>query len=157
MDTARFAPFDRACARELPEAVAGILEGWKGKEPPAIGFITTDDFYGCFLAWGERGDIPNYFSWQDAACPDFLYRSLVEVVDASRDVDLLQPSKEKWAFALAFLETLAKALRRLPEELFRRRGWSREEVTFFAAQSDGDYVRELLEESLKMLNERGEG
>ncbi len=152
MDAARFAPFDRACAQELPKAVADILEAWKGEEPPTIGFITTDDFYGCFLAWGERNDITNYFSWRDAAYPDFLYRSLVDVAEASQDIDLLQPSEEKWAFALAFLETLAKNLRLLSEELFRQRGWHREEITFFAAQSDGDYVRELLDESLKVLN-----
>lgn len=148
----RFAEFDRQCAEGLPLAIGEILGREPGRVPCAIGFVTTDDFYGCYLTWAYGRKPSEYYDWEQSLAPEFLYQPLVDVVDACTDIDLCVASAEKWGFALALLEVLAKNIKGLPEEVFAQNGYRREDVTFFATMGDGDYVQEMLEESLAAFN-----
>lgn len=163
MDTNRFAEFDRQLRENLAGAVGEILEkgrskglfGGNGNKVRAIGFITTDDFYGFYLTWScKKNDIDRYYDWKNAIYPRFLYQPLVDVVDNSKDIDLLRKSDEKWGFAEALLTVLGGNIKALPEELFQKYGCGREDLTFFATMSDGDYMQEMLESSLKLFNTR---
>lgn len=149
----RFAEFDRECAAKLPEAIGEILGRQPGRKPCAIGFVTTDDFYGCYLTWAYVREVAEYYSWEQGLEPDFLYQPLVDVVDACKDIDLCVASAAKWGFAMELLAVLAKNIKGLPEEVFAQNGYRREDVTFFATMGDGDYVQEMLEESLALFNE----
>lgn len=160
MDTNRFAEFDRQLKDKLAGTVGEVLEKGVskglfggGNKIRAIGFITTDDFYGFYLAWScKKNDIDRYYDWKNAIHPPFLYQPLVDVVDATKDIDLLRKSDDKWSFAEALLTVLGENIKALPEELFQKHGCRREDITFFATMSDGDYMQEMLERSLKMFN-----
>ena len=86
MDLTRFEKFREGLAAHLPGAVSQILGKEKGSDFCEIGFITTDDLYGCFITWDTSGCIDEYFDWDQQLEPetDFLYQPLVEVVDACR-------------------------------------------------------------------------
>lgn len=148
----RFAEFDRECGEKLPEAIGEILGRQPGRTPCAIGFVTTDDFYGCYLTWAYVREVSEYYDWEQSLEPDFLYQPLVDAVDACTDIDLCVASAEKWGFAAELLEVLAKNIKGLPEAVFAQNGYRREDVTFFATMGDGDYVQEMLEESLELFN-----
>lgn len=159
MDMSRFAEFDRQMKEKLAGAVGEILKsgkglfGKKGNKVQAIGFITTDDFYGFYLTWSsKKGDINNYYDWKNALHPEFLYQPLVDVVDSTKDIDLLRKSDEKWGFAEALLTVLSDNINALPSGLFEKYGCRREDITFFATMSDGDYMQEMLESSLELFN-----
>lgn len=152
MDTARFEKFDKALSIELPNAVDNILGTEKGKKPCAVGFITTDDFYGFYLSWEYVSEIYEYYNWKNSFESDFLYSPLVAVVDETDDIDLCERSDEKWEFAKALLSVLEKNIKALPDEFFAKNGYKRDDVLFFATMSDGDYVEEMLSESVKMFN-----
>lgn len=161
MELERFADFDKALKENLEGAVGEILEkgrhqglfGGRGNKVCAIGFITTDDFYGFYLAWSyKKDDINNYYDWTNALYPAFLYQPLVDVVDNSKDIDLLRKSDEKWGFAEALMTVLGENIKALPDELFQKYGCCRENIKFFATMSDGDYMQEMLESSIRMFN-----
>lgn len=152
MDITRFENFDNECAINLSGEIEKILKTARGKETCAIGFITTDDFYGMYLTWNYTSKITEYFEWENGAYPEFLYQNLVDVVDASKDIDFLNPSAKKWDFALTLLSVLEKNIKEIPEEVFQKNGFDRGDVIFFATMGDGDYVQEMLNESVKMFN-----
>ena len=57
MDLTRFEKFREGLAACLPGAVSQILGKEKGSDFCEIGFITTDDLYGCFITWDTSGCI----------------------------------------------------------------------------------------------------
>lgn len=150
MNLSKFAPFQQACAKHLACAVDEVLK--TGQKPCSIGFITTDDFYGCYLAWDFSKNIDKYYEWKKSSEPEFLYQPLVDVVEACPEIDLCEASKEKWEFAVAFLTVLAEHIKRIPEEVFQRNGYKRKDVLFFATMSAGDYIEEMMSTSVKMFN-----
>ena len=152
MDIARFEKFDLACSEKLPKEINKILKKAKGKKACAIGFITTDDFYGMYLSWDYSKNIDEYYDWENGSNPDFLYQPLVDIVDTSKDIDFCNASDEKWDFALTLLSVLEKNIKRIPDEVFQKNGFKREDILFFATMSDGDYVEEMLDASVKMFN-----
>lgn len=153
MDTKRFKQFQEGLDAHLPGAVSEILAEEKGKDYCLIGILTTDDFYGCYLAWDTTGSIDEYFEWDEFETEtDFLYQPLVEVVDACKDIDLCTASPEKWEFVKGFLSVLEGAVKALPDEVFEENGFAREDILFFATMSDGDYVEEMMNTSLRSFN-----
>ena len=95
MELTRFEKFREGLAAHLPGAIDEILKKEKGSDFCEIGFMTTDDFYGCFITWDTSGCIDEYFDWDQQLEPetDFLYQPLVEVVDACKDIDLCTASR----------------------------------------------------------------
>jgi len=83
---------------------------------------------------------------------DFLYQPLVDIVDACEEIDFCNKSEEKWDFAKAILMVLEKNIKEIPKEIFSKNSYEREDVLFFATMSDGDYIEEILKESVKMFN-----
>ena len=152
MDIARFEKFDLVCSKKLPGEIKKILKKAKGQRTCAIGFITTDDFYGMYLCWDYTNEITEYFEWKNASDPAFLYQPLVDIVDVSKDIDFCNPSDKKWDFALTLLAVLEKNIKSIPDEVFRKSGFQREDIIFFATMSDGDYIQEMLDTSVKMFN-----
>lgn len=155
MDTTRFQDFQRGLRAKLPAAVDRILARARGRDCCLIGFLTTDDFYGCYLAWDTTGSIDQYFEWDQLETEtDFLYQPLVDVVEASTDVDFCSASPQKWAFAEAFLRVLEESIRAVPDQVFEKNGFRREDVLFLSAMTDGDYVEEMMNASLGMFNSK---
>ena len=148
----KFKTFDQACAANLADEVNKILKAAQGHQKCAIGFITTDDFYGCYLCWDYSHDIKEYFDWENSLAPEFLYQPLVDVVEACQEIDFCNPSEEKWEFAKAFLAVLDQNIRRLPEQIFADHNFKRDDVLFFATMGDGDYVQEMLDASLELFH-----
>ena len=155
MNTECLDSFRIQCEAHLPQAIDEILSKEKDRKLSAIGFITTDDFYGFYLCWDyENTNIRESFEWQEASYPEFLYQPLVEAVDSCKEIDFTTPSDEKWDFAQEILSILGNAIRLLPEKIFQKNDYSRTDILFFATMSDGDYVDEMLDESLVLLNPR---
>lgn len=154
MDLGRFDVFYKECSENLAGSVDKILKIGGKELPCAIGFVTTDDFYGFYLVWqyGSNVNIAEHCSWEQALYPDYLYQPLVEIVDSCTDADLCSPSNEKWDFAKSLLTVLGNCIKQLPDDIFYKNDCSREDILFFAAMSDGDYVQEMLEASVKMFN-----
>lgn len=152
MDISRFEKFDLELSEKLPDEISKILKTAKGQKACAIGFITTDDFYGMYLSWEYSHDIDEYYDWENSSEPDFLYRPLVDIVDNTKDIDLSSASDEKWDFAVTLLSVLEKSIKQLPNDVFKDNGFKREDILFFATMGDGDYVEEMLDESVKMFN-----
>lgn len=82
MDMAMFEKFSQICSKKLPKEINKILKKAKGQKACAIGFITVDDFYGFYLTWDYGSSINEYYAWENSLNPDFLYRPLVDIVDA---------------------------------------------------------------------------
>ncbi len=152
MELSKFEEFDRKCSGELPDEIRKILKKAQGKEYCAIGFVTTDDFYGCYLTWDYSHDINKYYDWENGLEPDFLCQPLVDIVESCKDIDFCSPSDEKWEFAETLLAVLEKTVKQLPDEIFQENGFKRNGNLFFAAMSDGDYIEEMLDKSVKMFN-----
>lgn len=152
MDIAKFEKFAQKCSKELPNEINKILIAAKGKKVCAIGFITTDDFYGFYLTWDYNNSIDEYYNWENGLEPEFLYQPLVDIVEACKEVDFCNPSDEKWEFAQNLLSVLRKSIKQIPDEIFQKNGVKREDILFFATMSDGDYVEEMLETSVKLFN-----
>lgn len=145
--------FNQECSDNLAGAIDEILKAEKEKKISAIGFITTDDFYGFYLTWNyHNSNIDEYYDWKQSTYPAFLYQPLVDAVDACKEIDLCNKSEEKWGFAKAILTILEKNIKQIPDEVFQRNNYRREELLFFAAMSDGDYIEEMLDTSVKMFN-----
>lgn len=152
MDLAKFEKFRKGCSENLASSIDEILKTGKGKKACEIAFITTDDFYGFYLSWDYNYNIDEYYDWEQGLYPDFLYQPLVEVVDACEEIDFCNKSDEKWEFAQALLAILEENIKQLPDEIFHQNDYRREDVLFFATMSDGDYIQEMLDASVKMFN-----
>ena len=152
MDIAKFEKFSQICSKELPNEIDKILSAAKGENFCAIGFITTDDFYGFYLAWDYSNSIDEYYDWENGFEPDFLYQPLVDIVDDCKDVDFCNPSDEKWEFAQTLLSVLEKNIKQIPDETFQKNSFKREDILFFSTMSDGDYIQEMIDTSVKMFN-----
>ena len=152
MDQAKFQEFSHQCSEGLPNEIDKILKMAKGEKFCAIGLITTDDFYGCYLTWAYSNNIDEYFEWENGAHPDFLYDPLVDIIEADEEIDFCEPSDEKWDFAETLLSVLEKNIKEIPDEIFQKNGFQRKDILFFATMGDGDYMEEMLEASVKMFN-----
>lgn len=152
MYTDRFLKFRSECSEKLFGAIDGLL-GSADERVAAIGFVTTDDFYGFYLTWGDdSSDIEEFYDWENSLEPEFLYQPLVDAADSSSDLDLLNKCDEKWNYALSLLGVLRNCILQLPDDVFGKNGYSREDIVFFSTMSTGDYIDEMLEVSLKMFN-----
>lgn len=158
MDMSIFAQFENGLSKYLTIAINDILQKGKGKKIYGIGFITTDDFYGFYITydfWDEsKGcNINEYCEWGESyhPKPDFLYQPLVDIVDAS-SIDFTVKSDEKWEFGKELLSVMAKYIEDIPCDIFTKNGYSREDVIFFATMSAGDYMSEMMNESLRIFN-----
>ena len=47
---------------------------------------------------------------------------------------------------------LEESIKALPDQVFEKNGFDREDVLFFSTMSDGDYVEEMMNASLRMFN-----
>ncbi len=159
MDLLKFENFRNEYNQNLPKVVDEILNTGKQEPLCAIGLITTDDFYGFYITWDFGNDIDagNYFEWEPddiRVDTNFLYQPLVDIVDRCKDIDFCSPSEEKWDFAVSLLTVLQEIINQLPNEIFQKNNFKREDVLFFATMGDGDYVNEMLDTSIKMLNDQ---
>lgn len=152
MDIAKFEKFSQICSEELPNEIDKILNAAKGEKICAIGFITTDDFYGFYLTWDCSNSLDEYCDWENGLEPDFLYQPLVDVVEDCKDIDFCNPSDEKWEFAKTLLSVLEKIIKQIPDEIFQKNSFRREDILFFSTMSDGDYIQEMMDMSIKMFN-----
>lgn len=152
MDITKFEKFDQVCCSKLPDEIDKILNTAKGKKACAIGFITTDDFYGFYLTWDYSDNIDQYFDWKNTLQPDFLYQPVVDIVEDCGDIDFCNASEKKWEFAQTLLSILEKSIKQIPDEIFQKNGFQREDILFFSTMSDGDYIKEMMEVSVKMFN-----
>ena len=159
MDLRTFDGFKKGCDQNLPQVVDEILGKCRHENHCAIGLITTDDFYGFYITWDFGNDIDagNYFEWEPddiRVDTNFLYQPLVDIVDRCKDIDFCSPSEEKWDFAVSLLTVLQEIINQLPNEIFQKKNFKREDVLFFSTMGDGDYVNEMLDTSIKMLNDQ---
>lgn len=152
MNLHKFKKFDKECSENLAGSVDDILKENNGRKIKSIGFITTDDFYGFYLTWNYDNNIDEYYDWEQGIYPNFLYDSLVEIVDSCEEIDFCNKSDEKWDFAKALLTILEENIKKIPDEIFNKNNYKREDILFFATMSDGDYIQEMLNESVKMFN-----
>lgn len=157
MDLQKFEIFRNECNQNLPKVVDEILGTCKHENRCAVGLITTDDFYGFDVTWNYGNDIDTgkYFEWAPdniSADTNFLYQPLVDIVDSCKDIDFCSPSKEKWDFAVSLLTVLQEVIKNLPDEIFQKNNFKREDVLFFATMGDGDYIYEMLDTSIRMFN-----
>lgn len=157
MDLLIFEKFRNECNQNLPKVVDEILSTGKHEKRCAVGLITTDDFYGFYITWDFGNDIDTgeYFEWAPddiSTDTDFLYQPLVDIIDSCEDIDFCSPSKEKWDFAVSLLTVLQEVISQLPDEIFLKNDFKREDVLFFATMGDGDYIYEMLDTSTKMFN-----
>lgn len=157
MDLLKFEEFRIECDENLPKVVDEILSTGKQENRCAIGLITTDDFYGFYVTWdfGNDIDIVECSEWAPdhiSTDTNFLYQPLVNIVDNCEDIDFCNPSEEKWDFAVSLLTVLQEVIKQLPDEIFQKNNFKREDVLFFATMGDGDYMDEMLDTSTKMFN-----
>lgn len=157
MDLLKFEKFRNEYDENLPKVVDEILSTGKHENLCAIGLITTDDFYGFYVTWdfGDDIDIVECSEWTPddiSADTNFLYQPLVNIVDNCEDIDFCNPSEEKWDFAVSLLTVLQEVIKQLPDEIFQKNNFKREDVLFFATMGDGDYIDEMLDTSTKMFN-----
>lgn len=152
MDIAKFEKFNQICSEKLPNEIDKILNAARGKKACAVGFITTDDFYGFYLSWSYSSNIDEYYDWENGLEPDFLYQPLVDIVEDCEDIDFCNPSDEKWEFAKTLLSVLEKNIKQIPDEIFQKNCFRREDVLFFSTMGDGDYIQEMMDTSVKMFN-----
>ncbi len=152
MDIAKFERFNKLCSEKLPNEINKILQSAKGKNACAIGFITTDDFYGFYLMWNYCNDISEYYNWKNGLEPDFLYQPVVDIVEDCNDIDFCFASDKKWEFAKTLLSVLKNAITNIHDEIFQNNNFRREDVLFFSTMGSGDYVQDMIDTSLKMFN-----
>ena len=154
MDTLIFEKFRRECMEKLRRVIDEILSLGKEENLGAIGFITTDDFYGFYVTWdfGDNVDFEEYYDWENGINPDFLYQPLVDIVDGCKEIDFCNPSEEKWDFAVTLLATLGEIIKQLPEDIFLKNNFKKENILFFSTMDSGDYMQEMLDVSIKKFN-----
>ena len=104
------------------------------------------------MAWDYSNNIEEYYEWENGLEPDFLYQPLVDIVEDCGEIDFCNPSDEKWEFAEALLSVLEKNIKQIPDEVFQKNNFRREDILFFSTMGDGDYIQEMLDTSVKMFN-----
>ena len=159
MDTLIFEKFRQECSEKLPKVIDEILSLGKAENLGAIGFITTDDFYGFYVTWdfGNNIDVEEYYEWENddiSEDTNFLYQSLVDIVDGCKEIDFCNPSEEKWDFALTLLTTMENIIKQLPDDIFLKNNFKKENILFFSTMGDGDYMQEMFDVSVKKFNTR---
>ncbi|MCM1244417.1 MAG: DUF4303 domain-containing protein [Roseburia sp.] len=153
MKLTKFEKFSDGCSKKLPDLIDKILQNNPERKVSAIGFITVDDFYGFYVTWDDTNrEINTYYDWKPGLNPDFLYQPLVDVVDSCKEIDFTMPSDEKWEFAEALLTVLEKNIKQIPDEIFHKNNYRRDDICFFATM-EGDYTQEMLDASIKMFND----
>ena len=160
MEKSAFVNFEEGLSKYLPNTINEILKAEQDKKVYGIGFITTDDFYGFYITYDYTDDTNNcdiyeYYEWQYVHKPmtDYLYQPLVDIVDSAVAIDFTRKSDEKWEFGLVLLAVLAEHIKQIPDEVFKKNNYNREDIVFFSTMSDGDYMSEMFSESLKMFND----
>lgn len=53
---------------------------------------------------------------------------------------------------MSLLTVLQEVIVQLPDKIFLKNNFKRENVLFFATMGDGDYINEMLDASLRMFN-----
>ena len=159
MDALIFEKFRQECSKKLPKVIDEILSLGKDESLGAIGFITTDDFYGFYVTWnfGDDTKYDEYYDWENDDInenTDFLYQSLVDIVDGCKEIDFCNPSEEKWDFALTLLTTMAEIIHQLPNDIFLKNNIKKDNILFFSTMDTGDYMQEMLDDSVKKFNTR---
>ena len=159
MDALIFEKFRQEWSEKLPKVIDEILSLGKEESLGAIGFITTDDFYGFYVTWnfGDDIEIDEYYDWENddiSEDTDFLYQSLVDIVDGCKEIDFCNPSEEKWDFAVTLLRVMAEMIKQLPDDLFLKNHFKKENILFFSTMDTGDYMQEMLDDSVKKFNTR---
>ena len=159
MDALIFEKFRQECSQKLPKVIDEILSLGKEERLGAIGFITTDDFYGFYVTWnfGDDMEIDEYYDWENddiSVDTSFLYQSLVDIVDGCTEIDFCNPSEEKWDFALTLLTTMDGIIKQLPDDIFLKNDFKKENILFFSTMDTGDYMQEMFDASVKKFNTR---
>ena len=102
--------------------------------------------------FGDNVDFEEYYDWENGINPDFLYQPLVDIVDGCKEIDFCNPSEEKWDFAVTLLATLGEIIKQLPEDIFLKNNFKKENILFFSTMDSGDYMQEMLDVSIKKFN-----
>lgn len=152
-----FELFDLELKEQLPTVIEEILSQASTDRVYSVAFVTTDDFYGFYVSFDyDTLDNPHniweYFEWKQAIYPPFLYQTVVDIVEHST-IDFTRKSEEKWAFAQRLIALLTKHIQALPQKLFEKYGYQKEDILFFTTMSDGDYMGEMLVESVTQFNQ----
>lgn len=157
----KFMNFDNALKEKFNDAISEILKSGNDKQIYTIGFITTDDFYGFYIPYdyvGSNGEmnIDEFYEWTHAykSSDDFMYKSVIEVIDATDFDFTASKTKDKWTVATALMNILAKHIKAIPNEVFTATGHNREDIFFFATQGDGNYMDEMYVTSRDLFNSR---
>lgn len=157
MDALIFEKFRQECSEKLPKVIDEILSLGKEEHLGAIGFITTDDFYGFYVTWnfGDDMEVDEYYDWENddiSTDTSFLYQTLVDIVDGCKEIDFCNPSEEKWDFALTLLKAMDEIIKQLPDDIFLKNNFKKENILFFSTMDTGDYMQEMFDESVKKFN-----
>ena len=80
--------------------------------------------------------------------------SRVQLVDGCKEIDFCNPSEEKWDFALTLLTTMAEIIHQLPNDIFLKNNFKKDNILFFSTMDTGDYMQEMLDDSVKKFNTR---
>jgi len=151
MDISKFELFEKALEKNLAKTINEIISSQK--KVNSIAFITTDDFYGFYVAYNNIEENGEYDTAEwDGIYPDYLYDPLVEIVHNTEDIDFTKESDEKWEFAENIIFILGKQLKQVSDEIYKENNYRREDILYFATMSDGDYIYEMTDESLKVFN-----
>ena len=129
MDQAKFQEFSHQCSEGLPNEIDKILKMAKGEKFCAIGLITTDDFYGCYLTWAYSNNIDEYFEWENGAHPDFLYDPLVDIIEADEEIDFWNHPMKSGILRKLCFPYWKKISKRYPMKSFKRTAFS-EKISF---------------------------
>ena len=76
----------------------------------------------------------------------------MDIVDGCKEIDFCNPSEEKWDFALTLLTTLEKIIKQIPDDIFLKNNFEKKNILFFSTMDTGDYMQEMLDESVKKFN-----
>lgn len=156
----------------MPKLLGEILSVPLEEKVGGIAFVTSDDFYGIYVpfeteqvlkklmnAGEDKGRwrwFPDEWRYSDANLPSSyrkeLYSNLVAVIEANEEIDFCNPSANKWAFAISYMDAIGDAISNLPESFFETYGYRKQDILFLAAMNDGDYINEMLVESAKKYN-----
>ena len=151
----------------MPQLISEILSYRNEEKVYGIAFVTTDDYYGMYVAFEtlehmkqlknpENTWFVNEWGYSDTALPTKfnkeLYQNLVNVIETDDGIDFTKPSDEKWNFAVQLIQAIKEAIDVVPQTLFEQYGYLKDDIVFLTTMSDGDYMDEMLLESTKLFN-----
>ena len=149
------------------ELISEILSYKKEEKIYGIAFVTTDDYYGMYIAFEtlenlNRSKRPNTFwfvnewGYSDSDLSvkfnQELYQNLVDVIEINKEMEFTKPSDEKWEFAMQLMQAIKEAIDSLPQFIFEQNNYSKDDIVFLATMSDGDYMEEMFLESARIFN-----